>query len=444
MPKPVRKMQKANAAAQAAVLPKIPPELLDQLVKGPMTAEAVDDVSRAFKKALIERALGAEMSHHLGYAAGTEKPEAATNHRNGKSGKTVLTDDGPLRIEVPRDREGEFEPKLIGKHERRFTGFDDKIIAMYARGMTVREIQGFLAEMYATDVAPDFISTVTDAVLAEITVWQSRPLEPMYPVIFFDALRVKIREDNVVRNKAVYLALGVRPDGTRDILGLWIENTEGAKFWMKVFNDLKTRGVHDILIAVTDGLKGMAEALAAIYPATTLQTCIVHLIRNSLDYASWRERRQLAAAIKPIYTATSAESAEAELAAFEAGPWGQKFPTVVASWRRAWSNVIPFFAFPPAVRRVIYTTNSIESVNARLRKIIKTRGHFPSDDAASKLIWLALRNITADWSRASHDWKTAMNQFAILYQDRFTGHKRKMFIPPSHTEIRTLPGCALH
>jgi putative transposase len=325
-----------------------------------------------------------------------------------------------LRIEVPRDREGEFEPKLIGKHERHFTGFDDKIIALYARGMTVREIQGFLAEMYATDVTPDFISTVTDAVLAEITTWQSRPLEPMYPVIFFDALRVKIREDNVVRNKAVYLALGVRPDGSRDILGLWIENTEGAKFWMKVFNDLKTRGVADILIAVTDGLKGMAEALTAVYPATTLQTCIVHLIRNSLDYASWRDRRPLAAALKPIYTATSAESAEAELTAFEAGPWGQQFPTVAASWRRAWSNVIPFFAFPPAVRRVIYTTNSIESVNARLRKIIKTRGHFPSDDAASKLIWLALRNITSEWSRAAHDWKTAMNQFAILYQDRFT------------------------
>jgi putative transposase len=325
-----------------------------------------------------------------------------------------------LRIEVPRDREGGFEPKLIGKHERRFTGFDDKIIAMYARGMTVREIQGFLAEMYATDVTPEFISSVTDAVLAEVTAWQSRPLEPMYPVIFFDALRVKIREDNVVRNKAVYLALGVRPDGTRDILGLWIENTEGAKFWMKVFNDLKTRGVADILIAVTDGLKGMAEALAVVYPATTLQTCIVHLIRNSLDYASWKERKALAAAIRPIYTATSAESAEAELAAFEVGPWGQKFPTVSASWRRAWSNVIPFFAFPPAVRRVIYTTNAIESVNARLRKIIKTRGHFPSDDAASKLIWLALRNITAEWERAAHDWKTAMNQFAILYQDRFT------------------------
>jgi putative transposase len=420
MPKPVRKMQKANAAAQAAVLPKIPPELLDQLVKGPMTPGAVQETSLAFKKALIERALGAEMSHHLGYAAGGDKPQAGTNHRNGKSGKTLLTDDGPVRIEVPRDREAAFEPRLIGKHDRHFTGFDDKIIAMYARGMTVREIQGFLAQMYGTEVTPDFISTVTDAVLAEITGWQSRPLEPMYPVVFFDALRVKIREDNVVRNKAVYLALGVLPDGSRDILGLWIENTEGAKFWMKVFNDLHTRGVSDILIAVTDGLKGMPEALAVTYPATTLQTCIVHLIRNSLDYAGWKDRKALAQALRPIYSAVNAEAAEAELAAFEAGPLGQKFPTVTASWRRAWSQVIPFFAFPPEVRRVIYTTNAIESVNARLRKIIKTRGHFPSDEAATKLIWLALRNITADWGRGIFSWKPAMNQFAILYQDRFT------------------------
>ena len=360
------------------------------------------------------------MSHHLGYAAGGAKPQTATNHRNGKSAKTLLTDDGPLRIEVPRDREAAFEPRLIGKHDRHFTGFDDKIIAMYARGMTVREIQGFLAEMYGTEVTPDFISTVTDAVLAEITGWQSRPLETMYPVVFFDALRVKIREDNVVRNKAVYLALGVLPDGSRDILGLWIENTEGAKFWMKVFNDLHTRGVADILIAVTDGLKGMPEALAVTYPATTLQTCIVHLIRNSLDYAGWKDRKALAQALKPIYTAVNVERAEAELAAFEAGPWGQKFPTVAASWRRAWSRVIPFFAFPPEVRRVIYTTNAIESVNARLRKIIKTRGHFPSDEAATKLIWLALRNITAAWGRGIFSWKPAMNQFAILYQDRFT------------------------
>ena len=384
-----------------------------------MTAESVDAVMRKFKKAILERALGAEMTHHLGYAPGADKPAGTSNHRNGTSGKTVLSDDGPLRIDVPRDRHGAFEPQIIGKHERRFTGFDDKIIALYARGLTVREVQAHLQEMYAVDVSPDLISKVTDAVMAEVTAWQSRPLEPMYPVVFFDALRVKIREEGVVRNKAIYLALGVLPDGTRDILGLWIENTEGAKFWMKVFSDLKTRGLGDILIAVTDGLKGMPEALGAVYPATTLQSCIVHLIRNSLDFASWKDRKALAAAIKPIYTAPSATAAEAELDAFEQGPWGAKFPTVTASWRRAWTHVIPFFAFPPDVRRVIYTTNAIESVNARLRKILKTRGHFPNDDAATKLIWLALRNITADWGRAANNWKSAMNQFAILFDDRF-------------------------
>jgi transposase-like protein len=410
----------AAIAAKSAALPKIPKELLDPFVQGPMTAEAIQDVSMAFKKALIERALGGELSHHLGYRPGGDKPAEADNHRNGSTGKTVLTEDGPLRIEVPRDREGSFEPLLIPKHERRFTGFDDKIVAMYARGMTVREIQGFLAEQYATEVSPEFISSVTDAVMAEVSAWQARPLEPMYPVVFFDALRVKIREDAVVRNKAIYLALGILPDGTRDILGLWIENTEGAKFWMKVFNDLKTRGVADILIAVTDGLKGIGEALGAVFPATTLQTCIVHLIRNSLDYASWKDRKLLAAALRPVYTAASAEAAEQALNDFERGDWGQRYPTVTAAWRRAWDRVIPFFVFPPEVRRVVYTTNAIESVHSRLRKIIKTRGHFPSDDAASKLIWLALRNITADWSRAAKEWKLAMNQFAILFEERFT------------------------
>jgi putative transposase len=421
--------KKAAFAAKMAALPHIPPELVDQFVKGPMTGEAVNAASMAFKKALIERAMGAELSHHLGYAPGQLKPDVGANQpnqpnqRNGKTPKTVHTGEGSLRIQVPRDRLGRFEPLLIPKHERRFTGFDDKIIALYARGLTMREVQGFLLESYGVEVSAEFISSVTDAVMAEVTTWQSRALEVMYPVVFFDALRVKVKEDAVVRNKAIYLALGVLPDGTRDILGLWIEGTEGAKFWMKVFNDLKTRGVADILIAVTDGLKGMPEALATVFPATTLQTCIVHLIRNSLDYASWKDRKLLAAAIKPIYTATSAEAAQAQLDAFEAGPWGQKFPTVVASWRRAWGHVIPFFAFPPEVRRVIYTTNAIESVNARLRKIIKTRGHFPSDDAASKLIWLALKNITTDWGRASHNWKAAMNQFAILYEDRFTQAK---------------------
>jgi putative transposase len=409
-----------TATADQAALPPIPAELLEQLIPGPVTPGQLEDVFQRFKKAFIERALGAEMSQHLGYTPGQAKPEGAANHRNGNSAKTVLTDTGALALEVPRDRHGSFEPQLIGKHERRFTGFDDKIIAMYARGMTVREIQGYLSEMYSVEVSPELISKVTDAVMAEVTAWQARALETMYPVVFFDALRVKIREDAVVRSKAVYLALGILADGSKDILGLWIENTEGAKFWMKVFNDLKTRGVNDILIAVTDGLKGMPEALGAVYPATTLQTCIVHLIRNSLDYASWKDRKALAAAIKPIYTAPSAEAAQAELDEFERGAWGIKFPTVAAAWRRAWDKVIPFFAFPPEVRKVIYTTNAIESVNARLRKIIKTRGHFPSDDAATKLIWLALRNITADWGRAANTWKVAMNQFAILYEDRFT------------------------
>ena len=408
------------AQARAARMPSIPKELIDQFVTGPMSAEAVQEISSAFKKALIERALGAELSHHLGYPPGADKPEDATNHRNGATAKTVLTDDGPVRIEVPRDRQGSFEPLLIPKHERRFTGFDDKIIAMYARGMTVREIQGFLAEQYGTEVSPDFISSVTDEVMAEVTAWQGRPLEPMYPVVFFDALRVKIREEAVVRSKAVYLALGVLPDGTREVLGLWIENTEGAKFWQRVFNELKTRGVGDILIAVTDGLKGIGDALGAVFPATTLQTCIVHLIRNSLTYASWKDRKALAAAIRPIYTALNADTAADALDAFERGPWGQRFPTVVAAWRSAWDRVIPFFAYPPAVRKLIYTTNAIESLHSQLRKIIKTRGHFPSDDAASKLIWLALRNITADHGRSVREWREAMNQFAIAYGDRFT------------------------
>ena len=400
----------------------VPQEILDQFggPARPMSQVEVDAITKRFKKALVERMLGGELTHHLGYPPGGEKPPDETNHRNGSSAKTVLTDEGPLLLDIPRDRDGTFEPQLIGKHERRFTGFDDKILALYARGMTVREIQAFLVEMYAVEVSPDFISTVTDAVHTEVTAWQSRPLEPMYPVVFFDALRVKIRDEATVRSKAVYLALAILPDGSRDILGIWIEQTEGAKFWMKVFTDLKTRGCQDILIAVTDGLKGMSEALAAIYPATTLQTCIVHLLRHSLDFANWKERKPLAAALRPIYTAASADAAATALDVFERGPWGTRFPTVVASWRRAWPHVIPFFAFPPAIRRVLYTTNALESVHARLRKIIKTRGHFPHDEAATKLIWLALRNITAGWGTAANYWHLAMNQFAILYEDRFT------------------------
>jgi transposase-like protein len=401
-------------------LAPVPAEILDHFAPDrPMTAEEIDTATRRLKKALMERVLGDELSYHLGYPPGGTKPDETTNHRNGTSEKRVITDDGPIAVEIPRDRHGTFEPRLIPKHARRLAGFDDKVLALYARGLTVREIQKFLEEIYAIEVSPDLISEVTDAVVAEVTTWQSRPLEPLYPVVFFDALRVKIRDEAVVRSKAVYLALAVLPDGTRDILGIWIEQTEGAKFWLKVFNDLKTRGCQDILVAVTDGLKGMAEALAVAYPATTLQTCIVHLIRNSLELTSWKDRKPLASALRTIYTAPTAEAAEAALHDFAAGPWGQRFPTVVKAWRQAWSHVIPLFAFPPAVRRVIYTTNALESVHARVRKIIKTRGHFPTDEAATKLIWLALRNITAEWSKAAHHWKAAMNQFAILYEDRF-------------------------
>lgn len=402
-------------------LAPVPAEILDQFVRqGPLSPEELEAAVRRFKKAIIERALGGELTHHLGYPPGATKPEETTNHRNGTSGKRVLTDDGPLSIDVPRDREGSFEPRLIAKHERRFAGFDDKILALYARGLTVREIQAFLAEMYAVEVSPDLISSVTDAIVAEVTAWQTRPLEPLYPVVFFDALRVKIRDEAVVRSKAIYLALAVLPDGSRDILGIWIEQTEGAKFWMKVFTDLKTRGCQDILIAVTDGLKGMSEALGTVFPATTLQTCIVHLLRHSLEFVSWRDRKALALALRPIYTAASAEAASAALEAFATGPWGLRLPPVVAAWRRAWTHVIPFFAFPPEIRRVLYTTNALESVHARLRKIIKTRGHFPNDEAATKLIWLALRNITATWDKAANNWPLALNQFAILYEDRFT------------------------
>ncbi|SPS02388.1 transposase, IS256 family [Cupriavidus taiwanensis] len=319
MPRRIKTSQAADRE-----LPTIPEDLIAHFVKGPMTAEAVQDASMAFKKALIERALGAELGHHLGYAAGAERPAGTVNQRNGKSAKTLLTEDGPLRVDIPRDRDGSFDPILIPKHERRFTGFDDKIIAMYARGMTVREIQAFLAEQYGTEVSPEFISSVTDAVMDEVTAWQARPLEAMYPVVFFDALRVKMREDGVVRNKAVYLALGVLPD------------------------------------SVTDGVRGMEQALNAVFPHTTLQTCIVHLIRNSLEYASWKERRTVAAALKPVYTAPTVEAALAELEAFENGQWGQRYAPIGASWRRAWDQVIPFFTFPPAIRKIIYTTDEVD------------------------------------------------------------------------------------
>ncbi|ODA00238.1 transposase [Achromobacter xylosoxidans] len=421
MDMPMKK--KRTAAAQAAArgpLPEVPAELLDHPVKGPMTPSEVQDLFLSFQKAVIEHTMSTEMNLPLGCRPGEDKAEGQANERNGASGKTVLTEPGPVRVKLPRDRDGSFAPSLIPMHERRFAGFDVRIIAMYARSMSVREIRAFLAESYGTEVSPDFISSVTDEVMAETIPWQNRPLEAMYPVVFFDALRVKIRDDGGVSNKAVYLALGVQADGQRDVLGLWVEQTEGAKFWLKVFNELKTRGCQDILIAVVDGLKGLAEAIATAFPRTTVQTCIVHLIRNSLNYAGWKDRKAVAAALRPIYAAANVQAAEQALQTFADGPWGTKYPTIVVVCQRARENVTPFFVFPPDIRRVIYTTNAIESLNMQLRKIVKTRGHFPTDEAAIKLLWLSLRNVLTKSVRATFDWKVAMNQFAILFGERFT------------------------
>lgn len=399
------------------------PKLLDQLLAGcerPEDILGADGLFAQIKKALAERALAAELGHHLQVEAAAGAGTTPRNHRNGSSAKTVQTETGALTLAIPRDRAGTFEPQLIAKHQRRLSGFDDKVISLYARGLTVREMQEHLHELYGTEVSPALISAVTDAVLDEVTAWQQRPLAPLYPVVFFDALRVKIRDEGLVRNQAVYLALGIAPDGTKEILGLWIEQTEGAKFWLRVMNELRTRGVQDILYAVVDGLTGFPDTITSVFPATTVQTCIVHLLRNALDYVPWKDRRAVAAELKAIYQAPSAEAAAHALQAFAAGPWGQKYPPIAPLWQRHWEQVIPFFTYPPEIRRVLYTTNAIESLHMQLRKSLKTRGHFPSAEAATKLIYLVLRNITKRWSKPAHNWKSAMSQFAILYPDRFT------------------------
>jgi putative transposase len=390
---------------------------LDELLAGrdPAAVFAKDGLFDELKKALAERVLKAELDDHLDGEAKAGRP----NHRNGYSKKTVLTETSKIDLRIPRDREGTFDPKLIQRYQRRFPGFDEKIISMYARGMTVREVQGHLLDLYGLEISPDLISTITDAVLETVAEWQNRPLESMYPLVFFDALRVKVRDEGLVRNKAIYLALGVMPDGTKDILGLWIENSEGAKFWLRVMNELKNRGVEDILIGVVDGLKGFPEAINAVFPQTVVQTCIVHLIRNSMDFASWKDRKAIAAELKTIYRATDADDARRALEAFDAGAWGRKYPAIGQSWRRRWEQVIPFFAFPLAVRRIIYTTNAIEALNAKLRRAVRTRGHFPSDEAATKLIYLVLRQVTGEWKMPPREWSEAKTQFAIMFDDRF-------------------------
>jgi putative transposase len=372
------------------------------------------------KKALAERMLQAELTHHLEQQRNA--PEPSRNHRNGSSKKSVLAGEAKLDLDIPRDRDGSFEPQLVAKHQRRLPGFDDKVISLYARGLPVREIQGHLTELYGLEVSPDLISTITGEVMDEVIEWQNRPLEPMYPLVFFDALRVKIRDEGTVKNKAVYLALGVRADGTKEILGIWIEQTEGAKFWLRVMTELKNRGVEDVLIAVVDGLKGFPQAINAVFPQAQIQTCIVHLIRNSLEFVAWKERKLVAAELKNIYRATTEDEAQGALETFASGPWGLKYPTITAIWRRQWQEVIPFFAYPMEVRRIMYTTNAIESLNMQVRKVIKNRGHFPNDEAATKLIWLALRNIAKNWKMPAITWRAAKNQFAILFAERFTAH----------------------
>ena len=376
-----------------------------------------DGLVAQLTKRVVEKALAGELTHHLGYAPGQEPP--GENCRNGSSAKTILSEDGPVAIAVPRDRAGSFEPRLIAKGQRRFEGFDEKIIAMDAGGMSVREIQRFLLDQYQVEVSPDLISTVTGAVLEEVSAWQNRPLEAMYPIVFFDALRVKIRDEGTVKNKAVYLALGVGADGTKDVLGLWIEQHEGARFWLGVMNELKTRGVGDILIAVVDGLKGFPAAITAVFPQTTVQTCIVHLTRFSLAYCSWRDRKQVAGQLRHIYQAVNAAEARERLSEFEASELGRKYQLIGPSWRRHWEEVIPFYSYPPEIRRMIYTTNAIESLHMQLRKVLKSRGHFPSDEAAAKLLYLALRNIVRGWKVPALHWQAAMNQFAIVFGERF-------------------------
>ncbi len=397
--------------------PALSAQILDELLEGqdPATVLRSDGLLGELKKALAERMLDAEMAVHLD----SEAEQAAGNHRNGSSQKTVLSEDGELVLSIPRDRHGRFDPALIRKYQRRFPGFDEKIIALYARGMSTRDIQAHVGELYGVTISPDLVSAVTDSVIDEVRAWQARPLESTYAIVFFDALRVKIRDEGLVRNKAVYLAIGVRCSGHKEVLGLWIEQTEGAKFWLRVMNELKARGVGDILIAVVDGLKGFPEAITAVFPDTVVQTCIVHLIRNSIQLASWKDRKVLAQALKPIYQADYAEAAEQALSDFETGPWGKRFPTVAQSWRRNWDHVIPFFAFAAPVRKIIYTTNAIESLHSSVRKSIRNKGHFPSDEAATKLIWLALRNITVKWKNPPIAWAAAKAQFAIQFGERF-------------------------
>ena len=397
----------------------VPKELLDSLLadyRKPEDLIGEHGLLKQLTKLLVEKALEAEMAEHLGHGKNEPVENPAGNTRNGKSKKTLKGEFGELPIEIPRDRHGTFEPQLIPKHQTRWTGFDDKILSLYARGMTVREIQAHLEEMYGTEVSPTLISSVTDAVIDEVKAWQARPLDAVYPIVYLDCIHVKIR-DGSVRVKAIFLAIGINMSGEKEVLGLWIAQTEGAKFWLQVVTELRNRGIQDIFIACVDGLKGFPEAIEAVYPKAAVQLCVVHMVRNSLNFVSWKMRAEVAADLKRIYTASTADEAEQRLGEFEE-KWDEDYLPIGLSWRRNWARIIPFFDYPPEIRKVIYTTNAIESVNMSLRKITKNRGSFPSDEALLKLFYLALRNISKKWTMPIRDWKAALTRFTIQFEDR--------------------------
>lgn len=405
--------------------PHIDPELVDRLM-----AEAGDEAEllgpdgllSSLTKAVMERALKAELTHELGYAEGDPVGHGSGNSRNGSYPKTVLTELGSIDLDIPRDRNGEFEPKLVPKGQRRLDGFNERVISMYARGMTVRDIQAHVREIYQIEISPDLISTITDAVLEELREWQNRPLDAVYPVIYLDAIVCKVRHEGAVRNKAAHLAIGVDVEGRKHVLGIWLETAEGAKFWLRVITELRNRGVEDVIFVCCDGLKGLPEAIEAVWPHASVQTCVVHLIRASLRFCSYKDRKAVVAGLKPIYKAVNVAEAELMLEAFEQA-WGRKYPGIVRTWRDAWERFIPFLDYPPEIRTVIYTTNAIESLNYQLRKVTKTRGHFPNDEALLKLLYLAIRNLGrsdrfGDTSNASWNWRAALNQFEIFFPGR--------------------------
>jgi putative transposase len=393
-------------------------KMLDELLKGKKPEEILgqEGLLTELTKRLVERALQGELTTHLGYEKHAAEGRNTGNSRNGKSPKTVLTDTGELAIDIPRDRNGEFEPQLVPKNQRRLPGFDEKVIALYARGLTTREIQGHLQDLYHVEVSPALISNVTDAVLEDVQAWQNRPLDAVYPVVYLDAIHLKLRSNGHVQTQAVYLALGITMEGEKDLLGLWVGESEGAKFWLNVLTELKNRGVRDILIACVDGLKGFPEAIGNLFPKAEVQLCIVHMIRNSLRYVSWKERKAVARDLRSIYTAPTAEAAGEALETF-AARWDGRFPSISQSWRARWENVIPFFAYPPEIRRVIYTTNAIESINAAIRKVTKMRA-FPTPESVRKVLYLAIRKASERWNRPLRDWPRALNHFAIVFEGR--------------------------